>query len=355
MNYTVSEIIKIFHEKHYKLYCAMNDIKHGYTDIELNPWHLEGSIWTHTMMVMKEAERKYNNNIMLFSALCHDFGKCFTVEDNSETKRRSFKNHEAVSTFYAKEVLESFELFPFEKEQILEVVAQHGSLYNFIEDGRISVKYWDKIAGRYTLKTFNNLSAFYDCDHNGRFSTTKTDLNNSDSILTDFLNIFAMISNKIQTRVLPDKKLTMLIGLPRNGKSTWVSENVKNETVISRDVLVVQYGKGATYSGKWKSLTSEQQEMIDKELMKDFNQALNNGDDIIIDMTNMSKKSRKKWLNNPKTKSYFKEAKLFIVPNSTLLQRMTDDKNIPEYVIDNMMKSFTYPDLEEFDKVELIQ
>ena len=99
--------------------------------------------------------------------------------------------------------------------------------------------------------------------------------------------------------------------------------------------------------------TAEQKE-IDSLLMTQYQEALKLEKNIIVDMTNMSKKSRKKWLNDSKTSGYFKLAKVFIEPKSVLMSRMTPEKSIPEFVIDSMMKSFVYPNLEEFKRVDLV-
>ncbi len=48
-------------------------------------WHPEGDVWTHTLQVVNEAARlrkgeEKNDIILMFSALCHDFGKPVTTK-----------------------------------------------------------------------------------------------------------------------------------------------------------------------------------------------------------------------------------------------------------------------------------
>jgi len=45
------------------------------------------------------------------------------------------------------------------------------------------------------------------------------------------------------TYKVTNANLTVLIGIPGSGKSTWVSNNVTNEVVISRDTILEEYGK----------------------------------------------------------------------------------------------------------------
>ncbi len=48
-------------------------------------WHPEGDVWTHTLMVLDEAARlrtgiEKKDMVLMFGALCHDFGKPLTTK-----------------------------------------------------------------------------------------------------------------------------------------------------------------------------------------------------------------------------------------------------------------------------------
>jgi hypothetical protein len=164
---TTSEIIEIFQKNHYYIWQDMVKCEHGYVGKFPNPHHLEGSIWAHTMMVMKEADKL--STIFKLAALCHDLGKPYVYEDLDNGKRR-FACHEAVSVFYAREVLRSFDLDILETQRILDLVSQHGVLRNWQDkDGRIPEKYHSRIANMFTLDSFQDLAIFMECDANGRF------------------------------------------------------------------------------------------------------------------------------------------------------------------------------------------
>jgi predicted kinase len=348
----VHEIIEIFIKNHTQIYQDMKNCEHGFLGKEPNPHHLEGSIWTHTMMVLKKAEDYGYNDIIKLSCLCHDLGKPYVYEDIIDKSRRRFTSHEAVSTFYTKEVLKSFKevlnLSQSDIQFILSLVAQHGSLYNFFEYDRIPQKNHHKIVDRFDTDTFASLFKLYKCDHEGRFYTG--DKTNKD-VYEDFETILELMEirdNSVEVKEIKSPHLIVMIGVPRSGKSTYVKS--LNYNVVSRDDLVEKHGTGNSYNEKWKSLTKTQQKHIDTELMKNFQNLVKEGKNIVVDMTNMSKKSRKKWL----VKNYKKTAVLVIESKSVIMERMTSDKNIPEYVVDNMMKSFVYPNLEEFDEVMAI-
>lgn len=62
-------------------------------------WHPEGTVWEHTLMVLDEAAKLRNGDqehdlVLLYAALCHDFGKPLTTFEADDGRIRS-PNHEA--------------------------------------------------------------------------------------------------------------------------------------------------------------------------------------------------------------------------------------------------------------------
>jgi len=325
---TTADIIQVFFNNHYELYKAMKTTEHGYLDIYLNPYHMEGSIWNHTLMVLKETERK--NMVQRLAALCHDLGKVVTVNDNYPKARRSFYNHESVSVFLAVDVLKSFAMTKDEKDRILIIVANHGKMYTLSPE---------KIITKYSRDDLEDLLVFSSCDNNGRI----TNIPKKDREIEP---------KDSKVRIKPHQgqpKVTVLVGPPYSGKSTWTSENVTNQVVISRDAALLKKGREQeTYTEIWNRLSQEEQKEIDQEINQKYQKAVKDKRDIIIDMTNMGY-SRRKWL----PQGYYKEAVVFIESLETLLSRRTPEKNIPNEVIEDMMKRFQMPDYSEFDKVEI--
>lgn len=350
---TTSEIINRFHKNHPELVSAMKSTEHGYQGTEINPFHEEGSVWSHSMLVLQRAEKA--SKVMRIAALLHDVGKPFCAEDNDMNHRRSFKNHEGLGIFYAKGVLEeSFpELNTLEKQRIMYIVANHGSFYHLFQDGRIPDSNFGKFVERYGYTGLKDLFEFYKYDHEGRFHADRSSTKELYRSMKEALRWARSEHISFKTQVIPNKTLTVLIGPPRSGKSTWVkNRDHKDEVIISRDDYVEVMGKGDTYSEKWVSLTDSQQKEIDIIIQKKYQMAVRDGRDIIIDMTNMSKKSRRKWIQ---AKGYFKKAKVFIESPDCLLSRNTPEKFIPKAVINNMLRRFVYPlDDEGFDHVEVM-
>ena len=349
----VQDLLNTFIEEHNDLYNKMRKCGHSDTN-KVNVYHMEGDIWTHTMMVLQKVIEKFGEDkVLLLSALCHDLGKTQTGYYNAEKDRKSFTGHEAVSTFMATEVLKSYDVNDEERERILNIVAHHGSLYGYFHDNNIKEKYYNKIADMFRFETLLDLYKFYQCDHEGRIATV---IDNA-PIYEAFNKILEICYKKqieeIKTETPEyDAEITVLVGPPRAGKSTWTSKHLGNAVHVSRDDLVMQFGKGDTYSDKWNSLDDEDQKFIDKTLHARFFEAKKAKNNIVVDMTNMSKKSRRKWIND--LKGYKKKAVVFLTSSQTLMSRNTKDKFIPEMVITGMMQRFCMPDYTEFDEIEVI-
>jgi predicted kinase len=93
------------------------------------------------------------------------------------------------------------------------------------------------------------------------------------------------------------KKITIMCGLPRCGKSTWVSKNKTNEVVISADdIRYLVYNQRFWTDGE--PLMWSVRGMMLKYLMQQ-------GIDIIIDETNTTKERRKPILKLAKQFGYY--------------------------------------------------
>ena len=135
----------------------------------------------------------------------------------------------------------------------------------------------------------------------------------------------------------------------------------KNYIIIERDQELMDYwaeismnNKDIGYSEIWELLDSDDQKEIDKRVQKKFQTAIKNRENIVINMTNMSKKSRRKWLSDHVIKNqYYKTAVVFIETIECLQARNYADpeKNISVEIIQGFMSRFVYPLLDEFDNV----
>jgi predicted kinase len=151
--------------------------------------------------------------------------------------------------------------------------------------------------------------------------------------------------------------ITFLIGAPASGKSTWRKQNQKNEKIISRDDIVIELAKkkGISYSESFNDeiLQSE----VNRRLTSNVLKFTYNKNDIIVDMTNMGKNSRK-WILDKLSDEYIKKAVVFNVDRNELLRRIEKrgketGQDVPIEVLDSMLSKYEEPTKEEgFDQIE---
>lgn len=146
----------------------------------------------------------------------------------------------------------------------------------------------------------------------------------------------------------------LLIGAPGSGKSTWgYSYIIENPDVVRLcpDDFRAKFGTGESdQSVSAKAFGATRSGMVD---------ALKNGKSVVIDATNMYRKTRKDFLDIAKRYSAKTIAIVFEANKSLLLERnktrgAAGGRNVPEHVIDSMLSKYQVPDNTEFDEVKFI-
>jgi len=176
------ELLRWFQVTHPKLKKALQECHHNFDDTEVNPYHIEGDCWSHTMLVCKIAELKGYDKVVQVSALLHDIGKPNSRKINPLNKHVHFFGHEEVSATMAKPLVKELTLKKIltkdEAEEVLELILLHSYLYRETNPKII----YEKFKNRY--KFFKHLIELSTCDNLGRFSSTiGTSVLNSQAIL----------------------------------------------------------------------------------------------------------------------------------------------------------------------------
>ena len=146
-------------------------------------------------------------------------------------------------------------------------------------------------------------------------------------------------------------KFIVMVGVPGAGKSTLIEKlkvKYENTAVVCPD----EYRKelGGTYS------YFSQDKLIWKTLCPDAVVDLLSSDcNVIFDATNVGAKRRKsilKWVDGLDVEKQAVVVRVELDVAKRQNQLREADKVVPDFVIDNMFKSFVYPSKEEgFDKV----
>lgn len=152
--------------------------------------------------------------------------------------------------------------------------------------------------------------------------------------------------------------MIMLCGIPTCGKSTFVKNLLSqpryaDAVVLSTDNYIEQVAQeqGKTYDEIFKKTISEATDFMWEQLKF----AIFEGRDIIIDQTNLSRKTRKQKTSRVPADMYRKKAVYFEIPLKEALERNKhrEGKFIPESVLKSMYHSFEIPNnTEDFEVIE---
>lgn len=150
------------------------------------------------------------------------------------------------------------------------------------------------------------------------------------------------------------KNAYILIGVPASGKSTWRFGKSLTHDIISTDDIIEEIAMdyGFTYNEAFNSLIK----FAEKVMWSEFDYSIAADNDIIIDRTNLTK-ARSRFIEPLKKAGYKVTAVVFPIPEKDEWERRLNSrtgKSIPKDVIENMVKSFQFPELYEgFDEIIL--
>lgn len=328
----MENLITIFKTNYKKLYIDMVETDHSLHDI--NPYHVEGSVWAHTKLVYeqtKQFEHMLSNNefkLIQIASLFHDAGKPYVYVDKND--KRYFAGHWNMSYYLVLDMLNNnvFNLTNDEIKLIALLVLNHHRRY---EANNTNIK------DKYITKMLSILSY---CDDNGRI-TDQQQMDKFEELIYNESTFKKFDANK--------PTITFLIGVPNSGKSTYIEEHIKDQKILSRDSIVLELANTDNYN---KAFETVNQDKVNNILQKRYNMLIKEHKDFVIDMTNVNKKSRKKFMS----KNYNHKAVIFMVGYNEILRRNKNriNKEIPVYVINNFIKKTTINFNEEFELVEYI-
>lgn len=160
-------------------------------------------------------------------------------------------------------------------------------------------------------------------------------------------------------RNLKEPYVMLLVGPPLSGKTTFYNEYLskidKDVVLISRDEILMEVYGSRNYSEAFKNVN---QKLVNKVLSDRLSESSENGNNVMIDMTNMTSKRRIDTLSNFGDE-YYKLAVIFpILSDEEYIKRndkrvIEENKHLPMHVIKGMISSYKPVDkrIEGFDKI----
>jgi predicted kinase len=147
-----------------------------------------------------------------------------------------------------------------------------------------------------------------------------------------------------------------LIGPPLSGKDTWIRQNFNLDEIvmISRDQILLDVYGSDNYDEAFKNVNQKE---VDRVLISTIQKASKENKNVIINMTNMTRKRRTYNLGFF-SDDYYKVAVIFPILDEAEYERRNlkrkeeEQKFIPSHVLKSMISSYQSVSKEEgFDKI----
>ena len=140
-------------------------------------WHPEGDVWTHTLLaadcaaeiVRRDRFAEESALIILFGALCHDFGKPATTEKDPGTGRIRSKAHAEAGVGPSANFLRGLKVGEDIEKKVRRIVLEHlNPLYLYDHRDEIKPSTVKRLAVRLFPASFDELLAVAEADYFGR-------------------------------------------------------------------------------------------------------------------------------------------------------------------------------------------
>ena len=334
------DFVKIFKENFKVLYEDMKKTEHGFQGVKNNPYHLEGDVWTHTKMVVEKTKEfkdelsEVEYKLLVISALFHDSGKPYVWKEINHKKKRYFQGHWNRSFYIVLDMLNGnpFGLTDIQVGIVAKLVLNHHRRYE---------SEYSNIWGRGMTDLLSKLSY---CDSTGRIYEAKDENENIEPLKYDEQKFVKRAKNK--------PTIEFLIGPPCVGKSTFIKKCLEwrvYKKFLSRDEIVLELAGTDDYTEAWAKVDQDE---VNNILNKRYNGFIKAGISFTIDMTNMSKKGRKKFMN----KNFNSKAVIFLTGYEEIMRRNKEreNKTIPEDVINDFINKFSFGFYDEFSEVNYV-
>ncbi len=346
--------------------------------VEGSEWHREANVAVHTTMCIEHYINEVAHDrterqvaMTLMTLLFHDFGKP-EAEETLERKDGSGSYHRYAG--HEPKSANEFLSFVMSHEELTKSWFAHGFGWEDVRKIKWMIEHHLPFGLKNPTKRANlkramdtilgeDVQCFYDqlwSDCNGRIS---------DDHETKRKNVIDWIEEFKQVKAAPYKApaadapvMAVLVGPVGAGKSTWMSslaETVDFE-IVSEDMYRIDYarenmtpevreawrmkGQKELYAEAWQ-FAFDSKGAYDKYAREQLLKAVASGQQLVLDRTNQTRKSRGPWIQAAKQAGYRIETMEFFISEalSHARQKTRRDKEVPGYRTHQIYMAFEVP------------
>jgi len=326
-------------------------------------WHAEGDVWTHTRMVCSEVEElaewpafdRATQLKLLFTALFHDSGKPATTSPDPNTGRMRSPRHALVGAELARRVLRGLECDLTTREEIAALVRFHGRPPYLLEKEKpehevISLSWHVNNQLLYLFALADTRGR--DAKETGRpeenlhlwklVAEERGCFNRPYPFANDHARFLYYRDQLSSLHYVPHEDyrciVTLTSGLPGSGKDTWIERNCPKLPVVSLDSIRADLDVDAT---------DNQGEVI-QAAREQCRKHLRVGRDFALNATNITRQTRKRWIDlfadfSARIEVVYVEPPVPVI----LAQNKQRAKPVPEKVILQLLEKAESPTVTE--------
>lgn len=330
----------------------MKDCSYHYDDKQLNMHHLEGDVWSHTVLAYNKTFEYKSSKYIKWAVVLHDLGRIYTRKEYPKESRVVFGDFEGVSCYVGMEILNKTDLSVEEKTRILKIISYQYVIIDYI-------KYNDPpfeellIKFKYENELFEDLAEYVGCDIFGRVVNESRLHLYSNQRVEDLKKLLQNRESDKKVKTTKENNLYILVGPPCSKKSTWVSEQNGNPVVINRDSVTEKVGRKHgknNYNEAYELMNADVKvkkeiDLLDEQIESAAKQTINR--DVIIDNPNLKRKNRKEWIDALQ-ETHKVIAVVFLAPFNEIIEcnskrGLLIGKSVSQKGIVNKLKTFTFP------------
>lgn len=367
------ELLKEFQLWNPGLVKMMKECSHHFSPTDINPYHVEDDVWTHTLLAYNQLVNSEHYTInclgmcLATAVLCHDIGKVYTRHSPSPGKISMYNHafagiqdtYEFTHLMWNKGIYKYMELSDV-LYYVLSLVSNHMDYMINPNNRNKLCNNRNKLCNNNSdLKKMSDILLY--CDKSGSFST----INDYSEDVKPKNYIFSSLDNELGDIIL-------VCGPPASGKDT-IAKEMGYEVVSLDKIRLEKYidsftaDSGVdTFDYKDKKFYKDAFEYCNKNkidlnapLLKKIKEVLDEGKRVAVCNTHLTRKSRRSIINQLRQDRKYKNEKisaLFLCcDRKTLYKRdeEREDKTVSKQIIDKFVYNQQVPTINEgFDNIK---